>query len=274
MVFGFLAGIFRTPNMSSIAFNRMTLLFLAFSAFLCLAKSGEWWEEKPVTQWSNEQVYEFLNTSPWVSGSQGYFQQAPWVGGTDGRDRKAPMITVYYQARILSAKPVREAFLQLHVLNPAVVTAKSIQPATAAEELRNRLQELVASYPDDLLVKGDDRHVIIAVSQKVRSLGIFGARSEQEVFCSDELSNVDQSKIVVITSLATNTGKRAELADYQPPGTKQPGAMYFFPRNLPDGTPLIKDGDQELLFETVINGRQVSLKFDLGKLKYKGKLEI
>ena len=50
---------------------------------LCVwRKSGEWWKERPVTRWSTEQVYEFLNTSPWVSGSQGYFQQAPWVSGT------------------------------------------------------------------------------------------------------------------------------------------------------------------------------------------------
>jgi hypothetical protein len=274
MVFGFLAGICRTPNTSSIAFNRIALLFLAFSAFLCLAKSGEWWEEKPVTRWSNEQVYEFLNTSPWVSGSQGYFLQAPWVSGTDGRDRKAPVITVYYQARILSAKPVRDAFLQLHVLNPAVVTAKSIQTATAAEELRNRLQELLVSYPDDPLVKGDEKRVIIAVSQKIRSLEIFGAKSEQEIFRGDELSDVDQSRVVVVTRLATNAGKHAELADYRPPGTKQPGAMYFFLRNLPDGTPLVTDSDKELLFETVINGRQLSFKFDLGKMKYRGRLEI
>jgi|WetSurMetagenome_2_1015567.scaffolds.fasta_scaffold200567_2 hypothetical protein len=62
-----------------------------------------------------------------------------------------------------------------------VVTAKSIQPTTAAEELRVRLHGLIASYPNDL---------------------------------------------------------------------------------------------KELLFETVINKRQVKIKFDLDKLKYKGKLEI
>jgi hypothetical protein len=261
-------------KMSSLIRRHIALLSMAFAAVLCLAKPGEWWEEKPVDRWSNEQVYEFLNTSPWVSGSQGYFRQAPWTNGKESDTRKVPVITVYYQARILSAKPVRDAFLQLHVLNPAIVSAKSIQAATAAEDLRNRQLELLQAYPNDMLVKGDERHVILAVSQKVSSLGILGDKSEQEVFGSDELSDVDQSKIVVITSLSTNTGKRVELANYQPPGTGGAGALYYFPRKLPDGKPLVTTADKELLFETVINKRQIKIRFDLGKLKYKGSLEI
>jgi hypothetical protein len=125
-----------------------------------------------------------------------------------------------------------------------------------------------------MLVKGDAKHIILAVSQKVRSLGMLGVKSDQEVFCSDDLSDVDRSKIVIVTSLATNTGKRVELANYQPPGTRGAGGLYYFPRNLPDGTPLVTEADKELLFETVINKRQIKIKFDLGRLKYKGKLEI
>ncbi len=50
--------------------------------------------------------------------------------------------------------------------------------------------------------------------------------------------------------------------------------MYYFPRNLPDGKPLVAPGDKELRFETLIDKRQVKIKFDLGKMRYKGKLEI
>ena len=158
--------------MSSVARKYLGLLFIAFSIALCLAKSGEWWEEKPIAQWSNKQVNEFLNTSPWVSSSQGYFQQASWVSGSDVKNRQSPVVMVHYQARILTAKPVREAFLRLYVLNPKVVTAKSIQAATAAEELQDRMHALLASHPNDLLVKGNEKHLILAVSQKIRTLGI------------------------------------------------------------------------------------------------------
>ena len=260
--------------MSSVARRCLVLLFIAFTAVLCLARSGEWWKEKPVAQWSNEQIYEFLNHSPWVGSSQGYFRQAPWASGSDVKTRQVPVVMVHYQARILTAKPVREAFLQLNVLNPKVVTAKSIQAATATKELQNRMQELLASHPNDLLVKSNEKHLIIAITQKVRTLGISGVMSEQEVFRSDELSDVDQSKLTAITSLATNTGKKVELADYRPPDARQAGATYYFPRNLPDGTPLVSGSDKELIFETVINQKQVKIKFDLGKLRYKGKLEI
>jgi hypothetical protein len=261
--------------MSSIARRYLVLLFLAFSAVLCLARSGEWWEEKPIAQWSNEQIYEFLNSSPWVGSNQGYFQQGPWVSGSDVKTRRAPVVVlVHYQARILTARPVREALLQLNVLNPKVVTAKSIQATTTTEELQNRMRELLATHPNDLLVKGNEKHLIIAVSQKVRMLGTSGIANEQEVFLSDELLDVDQSKLTAITSLATNNGKKVELADYRPPDRSQAGATYYFPRNLPDGTPLVSSSDKELIFETVINQRRVKIKFDLGKLKYKGKLEI
>jgi len=55
--------------MSFVARRYLVFLFIAFSVGFCLAKSGEWWEKKPVVQWSNDQIYEFLNSSPWVSGS-------------------------------------------------------------------------------------------------------------------------------------------------------------------------------------------------------------
>ena len=260
--------------MCSLPLKSIAPILLAFSVAICFAKSGEWWEKIPVAAWSIEQVSDFLNTSPWIGGSQGYFRQGSWVGGTDGNKRKAPIIMVYYQARILTARPVREAFLQLSILNPVVVTARSIRASTAEEELQIRMQELLASYPNDLLVRGDELHLILAVSQKISTIGASGARSEQEVFQSDELSDVDQSTIVLVTSLSTDTGKRVELENYEPPGTGKAGAMYYFPKSLPDGTPLVTAGDKDLLFDTVINKKQVKIKYDLGKLKYKGKREI
>ena len=160
--------------MRSMPFKSIAPILLAFLVGLCFAKSGDWWEEKPVASWSIEQVYDFLSTSPWVSKSQGYFRQGSWVSGIESDKRKAPTIVIYYQARILTARPVREAFLQLSILNPVVVTAKSLRKSTAEEELQLRLQELLASYPDDLLIRGDQQHLILAVSQKIRTIGISG----------------------------------------------------------------------------------------------------
>jgi hypothetical protein len=255
-------------------FGRLASLLLSFPILIALANSGEWWEEKPFSQWSSDQIYEFLDNSPWVRRSNGYFQQPPWASRNKGDSGQPPLAMIHYQARILTAKPVREAFLQLYVLNAKIVSAKEINAATAAEESQKRLRELLESYPNDWLIKGDEKHLIIAISQKIHTLNIYGIKSSQEVFRNDELSDVDQSKLFANTSLSTNTGKRIELENYTPPGTNGAGAMYYFPRNLPDGTPLVAGADKELLFETVINKRPVKIKFDLRKLKYKGKLEI
>jgi hypothetical protein len=260
--------------MNSIHFGRSVPIIIAMSVVFSLAKSGEWWDEKPVAEWSSDQAHEFLNNSPWVSSGSGYFEQAPWARGNPGEIKQASVKMIRFQARILTARPVREAFLQLQVLDAKVVSIRDIDAATSTEESKRPVQEFIASYPDDFLIKGDEKNLIVAISQKIHALGMAGIQSSQEVFCSDDLSDVDQSKLVAITSLTTNTGKRVDLTNYRPPVTKGPGALYYFPRKLPDGTPLVAAADKELLFKTVIHKRQVKIKFDLGRLKYQGKLEI
>ena len=70
------------------------------------------------------------------------------------------------------------------------------------------------------------------------------------------------------------------------------GAKYYFPRKLPDGTPLVTPADKEIRFETMITlnegttltGDQLGveieredriwMQFDLRKMVFEGKLEI
>jgi hypothetical protein len=241
--------------------RKIAFLCLALLVLCSAAQSGEWWEEKPSSDWSLDQTVELLNHSPWVGQGAGYFRQLP-------------LAAVHYQARIISARPVREAFLRLNALNANVINVREIGKSTATEEMRKRMMGLAAAYPDDLLVKGDDKHVIIAVSLKVKALGITGPKGVQEDFDSDELLEVDQSKLSAGTILRTNAGKRVKLELFKDPGKSRAGSTYYFPRNLPDGIPLVSAEDRELYFETVINKRQVSVKFDLSKMKYQGRLEL
>ena len=136
------------------------------------------------------------------------------------------------------------------------------------------MQVFTATYPDDLLVKGDEKHLIIAISLKILVIGVYGYKSTQEDFRSDELYEVDASKLNDETRLRTNTGKWVALEFFRPPGKDRAGSTYYFPRNFPDGTPLISLDDKELYFETFINKKQVVVKFDLNKMNYKGKREF
>lgn len=79
---------------------------------------------------------------------------------------------------------------------------------------------------------------------------------------------------IVETSLATNTGKRVDLLGYIKPGKDQLGSKFYFPRNLADGRPLITSKDNELYFETRVNETRIKVKFDLGEMLFKGKVEI
>ncbi|MBN2431359.1 MAG: hypothetical protein JXQ27_07780 [Acidobacteria bacterium] len=52
------------------------------------------------------------------------------------------------------------------------------------------------------------------------------------------------------TYLATDTGKKVYIRDYVPPTPDGTGAKFIFPRQLPDGTPLLDAADRQLRFQT------------------------
>jgi len=71
-----------------------------------------------------------------------------------------------------------------------------------------------------------------------------------------------------VSSLTTDTGKRVRLSDFHPASRDRLGVKFYFPSNLPDGSPLIAPGDKGLRFES---RRRVT--FNLQKMVYRGALE-
>jgi hypothetical protein len=90
----------------------------------------------------------------------------------------------------------------------------------------------------------------------------------------EELMTLQLSDVAGETFLSTETGRRVEILRYDRPSLDMLGAKLYFPRTLPDGRPLITNRDRELRFETRVGGKRIKAKFDLKKMKYKGKLEI
>ncbi len=93
------------------------------------------------------------------------------------------------------------------------------------------------------------------------------------------------------TSLTTDTGKGVFLVRYDPPGQDDLWAKYYFPRNLPDGNPLLSQRDKEIRFETSITlledaqpafqsgsasqrTDRIWMQFNLRKMIFEGRLEI
>jgi hypothetical protein len=154
-----------------------------------------------------------------------------------------------------------------------VVDAKELNKKDRVKNGDERLQEFIRSNPNDVIVQGDDQHIILTVTFK-KAFYSGSTVDYSELTNADQLSNINNSTIKMETSLATDTGRRVDLLGYSKPGRDKLGSKFYFPRNLADGSPLITAKDKELCFETCVNETKIKVKFDLGEMHYKGKAEI
>jgi len=256
--------------------NRLLLWMLLI--FVGSAAAGEWWDDKPYTEWAAEQTEKILNSSPWVvlCPAEPPKQTAGFV--------RALYVPVYYQVRLLTARPVREGFLRMISLGlpGAAVDIENISGRYAkVEDDRNYMQEFLKSHPNDLRVKADERHIVLCVTLKIavlepspviRTASVYP--NYQELTNAGQLSNIYPSRIHKDTSLTTGSGERIPLLDYAMPGADRLGMKFYFPRHSPDGKPLVAAGARELVFQTRMNDTMIKAKFDLRKMLYKSKLEF
>jgi hypothetical protein len=252
--------------------------FMSVLAFSSLLMAHQWWEKEPYIQWSAEQVYKVLNDSPWVGLSPAGIRRLEAVQNYNlSRYSRGISLPVYYRVRLLTAKPVREALLrQLSLGIENTVSANDLSAKTGAEEERALLEKFMTHNADDLRIKGDEKHIVVGLTLFVAAqepgTRLRGGRMTwlEEPY-GDELSGADISELRA--SLVTGTGKRVAIVDYKPPGPDLLGAKLYFPRDLPDGSPFITAGDKELRFEAFMNNTRIKARFDLKRMKYKGKLE-
>ncbi len=237
--------------------------------FSGLVLAGQKWEETNYSEWSFSQVYDIILNSSWVK-----------LGGP------APPIFIdfpaMYRVRLLSSKPIREAFLRLvsltvreRTINMKDLSVPDIQMEQA------RLRRFLASETGKLVTQAEDRYIIICMTLK-RYAQPFAYRQDSpfplpqhwiDLFNEERLPE-DPSDLDPNTSLSTNTGRHVSLIQFIPPRKSQFGALFLFPRNLADGRPLIMAGDKELRFKAKIKGTNVKATFNLKKMVYKGNLEF
>jgi hypothetical protein len=232
-------------------------------------------EQKPYTKWTKKEVSQILNASPWVGLSPGGFRVSeyrwpPRISDPATRDNVEVFHRpFYYRVRLLTAKPVREAWLRKleieGIIEPTVAATKL---SSSSKEKKAALERYLASHPDDGALTGDIKNIIIGITIRI---DIAWATEESS---ASELSNVSAaSQLTAETILSTDTGKQVHLLKYVPPGQDRFGARYYFPRYLASGAPLLGTNDKQLQFETRIDNHPVKVKFDLTKMRYKGQLE-
>ena len=245
-------------------FRYIAFILYLFSVFCNPLIALEWWDEKPYIHWSEEQVLTVLEDSPWVG-----------LSTAGARRINSKWIPVFYRVRLLTAKPIREAYLRRISLNYGTAIDVRDLDMSEAERQQSRIKNFIASDPNSFLIEGDNEFIAILLTLRVGSqpsyVGVY--QTWREEFYGDELPPTDPSKLIKNTKLETDTGKRLELFTYVPSGPDHYGAKFLFKRRLPDSTYIITEGDKELRFETRFNSHKIKVRFDLTKMRYRGKLE-
>jgi hypothetical protein len=241
--------------------NRCFLL-ISILFFAGILPARNQYEKTYYTHWSNTQVDSILNDSPWTTLLFAGSQLSGSGMELSGADR------FFFRIRFLTAKPVREALLrQISLYDGLTVSLEQLRNGTWLQD--RIINEFVASRPDDVRASGDSQYIVLSVT----ILSITRQNCEE----LDDAASLSSSNIGQLGSnavLITDTGKQVSLAQYRPPGPDRLGAKLYFPRNLPDGRPLIAPGDRRLRFESWVNKERAVIEFDLKKMQYEGKLEL
>ncbi len=231
----------------------------------------EWWEKKPYSEWSPKEIERMLDNSPWGKIHVVTISNPTYTGtrsfsteGTGDLEREKNNL---FHLHFLTAKPVKMAIVRSLILR----SKGTLDPA--------QLQKF--------LDQSNEQSIVLALtlsSQPAGTSSISGYLSA--------LMKLASSSLAANTFLATSTGRKVFLSRYDPPGQDGLGAKYYFPRKLPDGTPLITPADKEIRFETMITLNEgttltgdklgveiertdrIWMQFDLRKMVFEGKLEI
>jgi hypothetical protein len=219
-------------------------------------------KDKPWTQWTDKDAKKILNDSGWgqtqtymgsVETSQSVIPASSAAKG--GLVDAAPGVN--YRVRFISAKPIRQAFLRLVMLNPKATPGQTEQAH----------QFVDTKY---------DQVVVIAVSYDTEGLAMDG-RFTSAVF--QAFSGGMTSTLKNNTYLDIKGGQRVFLQEYKPPSSDGVGARFIFPRIVND-KPILDPKSGEVRFYAEfpnLGGRDqqvvLNVRFKVSDLMYDGVLE-
>jgi hypothetical protein len=223
---------------------------------------------KPWTEWSAKEADKVLNDSAWGqtqtegsdSGSQpsstsaisqttaakeGQVRNADAAKNVESGERKDAM-TVHYRVRLLSAKPIRAAFVRM-------VEIQGAKPETVAQ---------FKTFVDRDF--GD--YIVVTITMDGNDKKRMGTAMEQ-------INGADPEALKKSTYLERKDGKRVALMEYRAP-TDALGAKFVFPRMV-EGKPFIEADSGDVRFSTEVGkNMKISRRFKVSEMMYEGKLEF
>ena len=242
------------------------VLFIC-SAVILLTASAYAQKAKPWTEWSEKEAERILNDSGWgQTQTEGDTSTQPASTSAitsttlarredsstsaaarveSGQKKDAP--SVHYRVRLMSAKPIRAAFVRMVELQGA--------PAEKMAILRTFVDREFADY------------IVVTVSMD-------GTDRKRMGSVIQELTNGGEEALKTTTYLERKDGKRLALMAYRAPDPADGlGAKFVFPRMV-DGKPFLDASSGEVRFGTEL-GKVVKIyrRFKVSEMMYDGKLE-
>ena len=223
-------------------------------------------QTKPWSEWSKKDVEKTLNDSPWAQTQTetdtSEMTYSPTISQTTNARKEDTKITeasrvesgaknsamfVKYRIRLLSAKPIREAFARMVL---------SAQP-NPNPELEQQLQGFVD--------RDFSEYVVVAVTLEASD-----QRYSAPIAAAFKSATADILKNT--TYLERKDGKRLFLMDYRPPANDGMGAKFVFARAV-DGKTFINDGDSVRFVSEFNDKVKLNARYKTSEMNYNGKLE-
>lgn len=248
--------------MKKVIFSCSLIILLAVSA---LAQKSV----KPWTEWSQKDAEKIWNDSAWAQtqteggGVQESSQSSAISSTTAARENQVKSTSaaskagesgdkkegaaIHYRVRLLTAKPIRAAFVRL------------VQLQGANEE---RVAQLRTFIDRDL---GD--YIVVTISAD-------GDDQKRKMAIAQALTSADANALKDVTYLERKDGKRIQLLDYRAPAQDALGAKLVFPRTV-DGQPFIDTNSGEVRFGLDLGKiARIKGRFKVAEMMYDGKLEF
>jgi hypothetical protein len=249
----------------------MRKALFSFSILILFAGAAAAQKTKPWTEWTEKDAEKILNDSAWgqtqteantssqpsstsaitqtTAAKENTVKNAGAIGNSAESGEKmggGPSMSVHYRVRLLSAKPIRAAFVRKIELQGA--------PPEKVAQLRPFVDRDFGDY------------IVVTISMEGNDPKRMGPASA-------EISKADPAALKTTTYLERKDGKRVSLMDYRAPIQDGLGAKFVFPRML-DGKPFIEANSGEVRFSTEVGkSLKISRRFKVSEMMYDGKLE-
>ncbi len=240
----------------------MKKLAIALFCLLALTIAAEAQKKtKPWTEWSEKEVTKMLNDSPWgqtqtsTDTSQMTFSPATPrnlpsrplesadPSGSQGALNQA--VNLNFRIRLLSAKPIRQAFArQVMLKNP---------------QLADQLKQFAEQTSNDWIV--------VAVDFDSADRRFSGPAMQA-------FNSANPAQLKTNTYLETKDGKRVFLDKYMQPSNDGMGAKFIFPR-IVNGEPFVAaDGGFIRFYSELTSTIKLNMRFKIPDMTYNDKLEF